>query len=79
MLIRIVRLAWIIIGGTAAWLLLLVRWIDRNPEWADQLRRHECPRPWFFRVWTDLFIIACICLGFLVCYYIITTYSMLMG
>lgn len=74
MLTHIVQLAWIIIAATVIWFGLLVRWVERNPEWADQVRRHACPRPWFFKVWTTLFIIGCVCVGFLVCYYIITYY-----
>lgn len=79
MLIRVVQMAWVIIVGTFAWLGMLIRWIIRNPEWADQVKNHECPRPWFFQVWTIMFIIACICLGFLLCYYILTFYLTMRG
>lgn len=79
MLIDIVRMAWIIVLAALNWFFMLIRWIDRNPEWADQLRRNECPRPWFFKVWTVLFIAACICVGFLVCYYSVKSYLMIRG
>lgn len=52
----LIKLGQIVAAGTAAWFLMLIRWIDRNPEWADQIRRNECPLPWFFKVWRVLVI-----------------------
>lgn len=79
MLTRVVLLSWLIIVWALVWFGMLVRWIARNPEWAEQLRRNECPRPWFFKVWTFLFISACICAGFLICYYILKFFLMIAG
>lgn len=79
MLIHIIRLAWVIAVGALVWFGMLIRWVVRNPDWADQLIRHECPVPWFFKVWRVLFVVGASCVGVLIGYYFICFIEWLMG
>lgn len=71
---------WVIILMAAIlWLFLLLNWIDRNPEYADQIKNKEAPYPWFFRVW-EFFVIDAIIFGIgIILYYIYEIIYILIG
>lgn len=69
-MITFIRILVSIVIFTILWLLLVVRWIIRNPTYSEQARSHEVPYPWFFKVWAFLVFLSCISLTIIVFYYI---------
>lgn len=61
----------IIIMAGMLWFLLILDWMNRNPEYAKQVKNKEAPYPWFFWVWCFLILSAAILSIVIIFYYII--------